>query len=201
MKVHPKCEDVIETTTENVATCTVIRRGQTPVERSFSEEDAKRAGLWGKQGPWTNYPKRMLQMRARGFALRDSFPDALRGMALAEEAQDTPPVEREVNGELVARETPEPRSADDQLAEKLQETVDLDEQQARSFEQVVNEAEVPDIAIGAYDDIKAIATPEDANALHAELRERGKYAELDPDTKRDIRKAITKRMGELVNAK
>jgi hypothetical protein len=34
----------------------------------------------------------MLQMRARGFAIRDVFPDALRGVITAEEAEDTPDV-------------------------------------------------------------------------------------------------------------
>ena len=52
--------------------------------------DAKRAGLAGKSGPWTQYPRRMLQMRARGFALRDAFPDLLRGLVTAEEAMDYP---------------------------------------------------------------------------------------------------------------
>jgi len=56
----------------------------------FSVEDAKRAGLWGKQGPWQAYPKRMLQMRARGFALRDAYPDVLKGLISTEEAQDYP---------------------------------------------------------------------------------------------------------------
>jgi hypothetical protein len=32
----------------------------------------------------------MLQMRARGFALRDAFPDVLRGLITAEEASDYP---------------------------------------------------------------------------------------------------------------
>jgi hypothetical protein len=32
----------------------------------------------------------MLQMRARGFALRDAFPDVLKGLQSAEEARDTP---------------------------------------------------------------------------------------------------------------
>jgi hypothetical protein len=32
----------------------------------------------------------MLQMRARGFALRDAFPDVLKGLITAEEAQDMP---------------------------------------------------------------------------------------------------------------
>jgi hypothetical protein len=50
--------------------------------------DAKRAGLLGKAGPWAQYPARMLALRARGFALRNAFADALRGLITAEEAQD-----------------------------------------------------------------------------------------------------------------
>lgn len=80
-------EDVGDTS----ATCTVKRRGETPTARTFSLEDAKKAGLSGKQGPWTQYPKRMMQMRARAWALRDVFPDVLRGVHVAEEAQDMPP--------------------------------------------------------------------------------------------------------------
>jgi len=72
------------------AVCEVHRKGDNPVIVTFAVEDAKRAGLWGKGGPWTQYPKRMLQMRARGFALRDAFPDALRGLISAEEAADIP---------------------------------------------------------------------------------------------------------------
>jgi len=72
-----------------VAFCTVTRQGkETPVIGTFSVNDAKRAGLWGKAGPWTQYPKRMLKMRARSFALRDAFPDVLSGMASAEEMED-----------------------------------------------------------------------------------------------------------------
>ena len=72
------------------ATCTVKRANSSPVTVSFSVSDAKKAGLFGKQGPWQQYPKRMLQMRARGFALRDAFPDVLKGLISAEEAQDIP---------------------------------------------------------------------------------------------------------------
>ncbi len=92
---NPACEGVEEfieddKTSNPVAVCIAHRRGRKPVTARFSVEDAKRAGLWGKQGPWTQYPKRMLQMRARGFALRDSFPDALKGLITVEEAQDYP---------------------------------------------------------------------------------------------------------------
>lgn len=86
-------ESITEEITETGATCTVQRRGEPPTVRTFTVEDAKRAGLLGKQGPWTQYPKRMLQMRARAWALRDVFPDVLRGVSVAEEAQDIP-VER-----------------------------------------------------------------------------------------------------------
>lgn len=74
-----------------VAICIATRSGKKPVRSEFSVDDAKKAGLWSKQGPWTQYPKRMLQMRARGFALRDAFPDVLKGLITAEEASDIPP--------------------------------------------------------------------------------------------------------------
>ena len=84
-------ESIHEEVTDTQAICTVKRRGEDPAERQFTMEDAKRAGLLGKPGPWSQYPKRMLQMRARAWALRDVFPDVLRGVSVAEEAQDIPP--------------------------------------------------------------------------------------------------------------
>lgn len=81
---------ISETVSENgqVATCYITRRGEDPVCRTFTMDEAKKAGLLGKQGPWQSYPKRMLQMRARAFALRDVFPDILRGIGIAEEIED-----------------------------------------------------------------------------------------------------------------
>lgn len=88
-KAHPVCEWVREYEEEGVAVCVTQRRGDPePVERRFSLDDAKRAGLLGKPGPWTQYPRRMMQMRARSWCLRDAYPDLLRGMAVAEEQQD-----------------------------------------------------------------------------------------------------------------
>jgi hypothetical protein len=78
------------------AICEAKRRSDpTATVSTFSVADAKKAGLWGKAGPWQQYPKRMLQLRARGFALRDAFPDILRGLVTAEEAQDYPKPEPE----------------------------------------------------------------------------------------------------------
>lgn len=72
------------------AVCTVKRKGDSDATYSFSVADARKAGLWDKAGPWKQYPDRMLQMRARGFALRDQFADALKGIISAEEARDYP---------------------------------------------------------------------------------------------------------------
>jgi len=71
------------------AVCEAKRRGYpSPTVSRFSVADAEKAGLLGKSGPWSQYRDRMLQLRARGFALRNAFADALRGLITAEEAQD-----------------------------------------------------------------------------------------------------------------
>jgi len=80
-------------TDDTCAVCEVKRRGFEPVQMSFSVSDAKLAKLWGKEGPWSQYPFRMLRFRARSFALRDTFGDALKGMRSVEEAMDAPAIE------------------------------------------------------------------------------------------------------------
>ena len=95
---HPAYDGIDEMDTADIhetgaAKCTIRRKGRTPHTVTFSVEDAKRAKLWGKGGPWTNYPDRMLMMRARAFACRNLFPDALRGIQSAEEARDIPSIE------------------------------------------------------------------------------------------------------------
>ena len=72
---------------------------------TFTVAHAKRAGLWGKQGPWTQYPDRMLKMRARSFTVRDAFPDVLRGVGVAEEVRDTTQDPRNVTGSMAAELT------------------------------------------------------------------------------------------------
>lgn len=63
---------------------------------TFTVDDAERAGLWNKSGPWKQYPKRMLMNRARTFALRDAFPDVLKGISTTEEENDIRVPEYEV---------------------------------------------------------------------------------------------------------
>ncbi len=87
---HPDWEGYEEEFAEGTmtASCSVRRRGMKPKVATFSQADAELAGLWRKAGPWTQYPKRMLAWRAKGFAFRDAFPDALKGLISREEASD-----------------------------------------------------------------------------------------------------------------
>ena len=95
VRAHPDFADIRETLQgegdDMVAICEIDRKGQSTTARRFSVKDAKRAGLWGKSGPWASYPMRMLQMRARAWACRDAFADALRGLGVSEEIRDIEP--------------------------------------------------------------------------------------------------------------
>jgi hypothetical protein len=129
------------------AVCEAKRRGDSePVVSRFTMADAKLAGLAGKSGPWTQYPRRMLQMRARGFALRDAFPDLLRGLVTAEEAQDYP--------------TPEPAREPVRVRPKFDDTNLATRVQQSEIGIAPDEPEIPDSP--------ARATPDDmAKARHA----------------------------------
>jgi len=86
-------ESIVGEGMNRTATCIVSRlapNGETEViNSSFCLGDAQKAGLLNR-GPWKSYPDRMLQMRARGFALRDAFADVIGGLITSEEAQDYP---------------------------------------------------------------------------------------------------------------
>lgn len=116
---HPECKSIKEEPIYNGQVvigyiCTVIRKGHEPHSKSFTMQDAERAGLLKKGGVWSAYPERMLQMRARSLALRDKFADALRGLRIAEIEQDD---EKVIEGEIV--NVTSPTSQVDKLKEQL----------------------------------------------------------------------------------
>jgi len=119
----PECEYVKEWITGEgdqwlVAHCEAKRKGRPePTRQSFSYADAKQAGLLGKD-TYKSYLRRMLQMRARSWALRDAFPDLLQGLAVAEEVQDYEAIE----GQLVSGD-PAPQAG----VQSLLESMDTDE--------------------------------------------------------------------------
>jgi len=162
VQASPVCEGIDEHienegTPNPSAVCIARRKGRMPVIARFSVEDAKRAGLWGKAGPWQSYPKRMLQMRARGFALRDAFPDVLKGLITAEEAQDYPADEPRKMRDITPTKPANPLDAIAPPAppppvevEPVVQTSDpivIAEQMADTVEQLVNQAQEAGIEI------------------------------------------------------
>lgn len=90
---HPGFESItemdhVDIVAQDKAVCSIQRRGWPLVTRTYTKAMAKAAGLLGKQGPWTTAEPRMMQMRARWFAMRDTFADALKGMGGVEERED-----------------------------------------------------------------------------------------------------------------
>lgn len=188
-RVHPQWGGIEETQDDGVATCRVTRieRGKAHItERTFSLEDAKRAGLAGKKGPWQEYPKRMCQFRARGFALRDAFPDALKGLHLAEESRDIIDVTASSPSDPATQAAPKRGAAG--LRGKME--------QRKKREQ--DEHAVPE---GAQKWIDALNAAPDTDELAAIDRDLGEVRdELSADAIvviESARKAAAKRLGEL----
>jgi hypothetical protein len=203
------CEDIEEYlekegTTDAVAVCIATRKGRKPVIARFSVKDAVKANLWGKQGPWTQYPNRMLQMRARGFALRDAFPDVLRGLISAEEAEDYPeeakprPVAKSANPrnplDLVTKSEPvaipamasEPDIIEAELVDRAEpELVEAEEQQ-------------PADTVARFGYALMVPGKEEAFSIHEDLEEwQDAYEDLADKTARAGKRPARDRMTAL----
>lgn len=76
---------VVESTNE-ICTIDAARPGQEPTRFEFSIEDAKAAGLTGKDN-WKKYPRAMLRARCIAEAARAVFPDAVAGAYVEDELQ------------------------------------------------------------------------------------------------------------------
>ena len=89
---HPKFDGLHEEWTgegENMtAVCELQRKGiVSHFFGTFSVADAKKAGLLGKTGPWSAYPRDMLMWKARHRAIRQGFADMLKGLMMVEDIQ------------------------------------------------------------------------------------------------------------------
>lgn len=166
------CEFVQEIITgdgENmVAVCRAKRKTEKDaIERTFSVADAKKAGLWGKAGPWQQYPKRMLQMRVRAFALRDLFADVLGGLYIAEELEgmedDRPAKDVTPRPVIKGRASPELPPAIPQRAEAEAEIAEASDAGEPSPPVVPNKRPLPPPA-------KARGKPADADGIPAYLQ-------------------------------
>lgn len=146
--------------------CAIKLKSGQVIERRFSVEDAKKAGLWGKSGPWTQYTGRMLMYRARAWAIRDAVPGCLKGMQVREEVEDfqvKKPLQmpQEIKTvEPVVVETPADRIAKARaaFAEKYQAT---DEEMDALMSKLIaesdgnlSEEELPDALTGLWNDLR-----------------------------------------------
>ena len=196
-KASPLCEYITETMDGDTAICAAKRRGDPhPVVREFSVEDAKKAALYGKQGPWQQYPKRMLQMRARGYCLRDAFPDVLKGMAVAEEESD-----REVVG--TAETTgPAPKivSRTETLKAKINESLVkagampaiIPDEPPAGMSPETGEIPPPDIGVAAL--LAAIAACNSSADVKELVKDAGHLSDAEKD---QVRQAMRARIAEL----
>lgn len=64
--------------------CQMKRKKRSMGEYYFTLDDAKKANLMGKAGPWSSYISIMLMRRAVAMACKFEFPDALMGVSVAE---------------------------------------------------------------------------------------------------------------------
>jgi len=96
VRASPKCVWIKESLSPDgkIATCETQRKGEPhTISATYSWDDAIQAGIESKFN-WKKHPKRMLQMRARAYCLRDAYPDLLKGLGVVEEMidhEDTPP--------------------------------------------------------------------------------------------------------------
>jgi len=129
------------------ATCQIKRKGQaSAVVRTFSKQDAEAARLWGKQGTWQTHPKRMLQIRARAFAIRDTFPDYLKGLAVAEEQLD-----------VVVESTETPLPAPPAAPKRLSEAKGVSEEKTQPDAILTQKTATPETAVSDWKQIPAVA--------------------------------------------
>ena len=199
---HRDCIDVRETTDpDGTARCVVMRRGRDPVERTFSDADAKAAGLDRKEGPWQQYRGRMKQLRARGFALRDAFPDALRGVSMAEEVRDEVDITDRAEV-IVGAGTSRAAAALAAIAPAAVESVDVTTGEISETPPPVEETplapEPPKGAVLSPEEMqaeyRAIDAAMDVDAVNEVLDRAREYS---ADSRRGIHKRAAQRMKEL----
>lgn len=159
--------------------CEIVRAtrsgGEITITKSFGNADATQAGLLGKQGPWKQYPDRMKQMRAFGFAARDAYSDRLRGFITREEAEDIPTEpERDVTPQ---RE----ESAIDAIMAKAEKAPELNEEGFNLLHDAITQADSMEDFAAAMESVKSSGASDDHLA--------------------ELRKAATAKKKELTNPK
>lgn len=175
VRASSKCEWIEEEVSSDgkTAICRTQRKGdRSPVERSYSMSDAMLAGIDSKPN-WRKHPKRMLQMRARAYCLRDAYPDLLKGLGMVEELvdhEDTPaPV---VNYELPDKPS---AKAEDEFEKQVKEVFgdDVHVINFESVERAMHQSDTMEELLAAAKDAKHLDADDQAKlrATYKKMRE------------------------------
>lgn len=169
-------EEIKEVNGVLVAVCSMKRKGQaTAIVRSFSFTQAETAGLAFRE-VWRKYPQRLLQMRARSYAIRDGFADVLNGIGVEDEMDNqselTTPVQVQQSKQFMMPK----RKEVPQIDAKPQPTIETVEEKEK---------------VAVFQEVKAQSP---AQAQQAEVSEEGNLfdVELVSEWKEEISKAQNK---------
>lgn len=174
-----------EGTDSFAAICKIKRKGdsETTIEK-FTVADAKKAGLWGKSGPWTTHPKRMMRYKARAFALRDKFADVLLGLTHSvEEMQGEQMIDATPKSKTAAAHTP-PAAIEQsfklpdqkpKFTEEVKQTA-IEDYIEQTEEQIITDSD--DVAEGAFKRV--------SDGLNSMTTEKGINAFFDRSAKEDL---------------
>jgi hypothetical protein len=209
----------VEWKDEGDLTCivTVLRKGLAPTVSSFSWSDAKTAGLSTKVGPWTQYPRRMLELRARAYALRSAYADALAGFQQREEVEDFQDVTASATVHATIPEPTEAKARTITQEQKAPAAVDTGSSptgpaagDGAKQEELFDQPPVQDVVVElTAEQLHAALTKlwklkpggkEAAQAINAELKVNSLAADVpswDQPKRRAYLDALNKRIGEL----
>lgn len=79
-----------EVADDGLSATTYVERADMPgkvFSDTFDKAKAQTAGLWGKTGPWQNYPDVMLANRSKSRCIRMACPEVLAGVTMSAEEQ------------------------------------------------------------------------------------------------------------------
>lgn len=178
VRKHPDYDYAVTEHTEQVCTIQFTYKGKPAGTSSFSMEDAKKAGLLGKTGPWSQHPRNMLFARAMSNGAKWYAPDVSAGAPLYTPEELGADVQYDQGGEIVAVHVgePEPQGAPAPVA--LPEPVEVVEPVADGFDprQIITmlkdefgaevvKAAFTDAGIGKFSDL----TPDKADEIREQL--------------------------------
>ncbi len=186
---------------------TITRKGHpSPYVGSFSMEEAQRAGLAEKAGPWKQYPQRMIELRARSYALRSAYADALSGFHSREEMEDVEPreVEHSVLPEIKAakeRGVPADAQTKQEAPAKVEEKAPAQESIASAEREpaLPTIAEVEKAAKQLHADFATAALP-DLREIASKMGA-AKIGEIKPDMAGDAMELLAQARGRLQASK